>query len=79
MSFFMKLVSYVGNIDLIKEKLSHDFMIHNRYNFNAAICESQCKRSDHCQFWRVYQNDTMELPECLHLSIDYHQVRQYTY
>jgi len=53
-------------------EISEDNII-SRYNFNAAICESQCKRSDHCQFWRVYQNDTMELPECLHLSIDYHQ------
>jgi len=53
-------------------EISEDNII-SRYNFNAAICESQCKRSDHCQFWRVYQNDTMELPECLHLSTDYHQ------
>jgi len=45
----------------------------HRYNFNAAICESQCKRSDHCQFWRVYQNESMQLPECLHLRTNYHQ------
>ena len=47
-----------------------------RYNFNAAICESQCKRSDHCQFWRVYQNESMQLPECLHLRTNYHQVNE---
>ena len=50
-----------------------NFMI-PRYNFNAAICESQCKRSDHCHFWRVYQNESMQLPECLHLRTNYHQV-----
>ena len=55
-------------------EISEDNII-NRYNFNAAICESQCKRSDHCQFWRVYQNDSMELPECIHLRTNYHQVR----
>ena len=53
--------------------LMTNFMI-PRYNFNAAICESQCKRSDHCHFWRVYQNESMQLPECLHLSTNYHQV-----
>ena len=47
----------------------------NRYNFDATICENLCKKSEHCQFWRVYQNDTMQLPECLHLSTNYHQVR----
>ena len=52
-----------------------DDNIINRYNFNAAICESQCKRSDHCQFWRVYQDDSMELPECLHIRTNYHQVQ----
>jgi len=45
----------------------------NRYNFDATICENLCKKSEHCQFWRVYQNDTMQLPECLHLSTNYHQ------
>jgi len=53
-------------------EISEDNIV-NRYNFNAAICESQCKRSDHCHFWRVYQNESMQLPECLHLSTNYHQ------
>jgi len=53
-------------------EISEDNII-NRYNFNAAICESQCKRSDHCQFWRVYQNESMELLECIHLRTNYHQ------
>ena len=49
-------------------------LMFTRYNFNAVICERQCKKSDNCQFWQVYQNDTMEQPECIHLSTNYHQV-----
>ena len=52
-----------------------DNLMFTRYNFNAAICERQCKKSDHCQFWRVYQNESMQLPECIHLSTNYHQVK----
>ena len=55
-------------------EISEDNIIH-RYNFDAGTCERQCKRSDHCQFWRVYQNDSMELPECLHLRTNFHQVK----
>ena len=54
--------------------LTEDNII-GKYNFDAAICESLCRTSDHCQFWRVYQDDIMELPECLHLSTNYHQVK----
>merc|ERR1711874_394135 len=53
-------------------ELTEDNII-GKHNFDAAICESLCKTSDHCQFWRVFQDDSMELPECLHLRTNYHQ------
>ena len=44
--------------------------------YNAAECEMSCKMSDNCHFWRVYQDDGMDRPECLHLSTNYHKVRR---
>merc|ERR1712179_31530 len=52
-------------------EISEDNII-NQYDFNAPICESGCKKSDTCNFWRVYQNESMQLPECIHLSTNYH-------
>ena len=46
----------------------------DRYPFPATICEVQCKKSDNCGFWRVYQNSSMEGPECIHFGTDYQQV-----
>ena len=53
--------------------IAEDNIIH-RYPYPAAICEVQCKKSDNCGFWRVYQNSSMEGPECIHFGTDYQQV-----
>ena len=52
-----------------------DDNIIDRLPFDAATCESLCKLSDNCNYWRVYQNQSME-PECLHLNTNYHKVRK---
>jgi len=44
-----------------------------RYPFPASICHDQCKKADTCSFWRTFQNETMEAPECLLLRTNYHQ------
>ena len=47
----------------------------DRLPFTASICEKSCKLSDNCRFWRAYHNDSMKLPECLHIRTNYKKVR----
>ena len=51
-------------------------LILSNHSVPAPLCESLCKVSEHCRFWRVHQNGSMELPECLLLGENYQQVKQ---
>ena len=56
-------------------KIGEDIII-EELPVDAAKCEQSCKMLDNCHFWRVYQDDGMERPECLHRKTNYHQVRR---
>ena len=53
-----------------------DDNIIDRKPFDAFICAETCKMSDNCHFWRVYNDCSMDLPECLHIGTDYHKVKR---
>ena len=44
--------------------------------FPADICAESCKMSDNCHFWRAFQDEDMEKPECLHLRTNYQKVSE---
>ena len=44
--------------------------------FPPDICAESCKMSDNCHFWRAFQDEGMEKPECLHLRTNYHRVSE---
>ena len=56
-------------------KIGEDIIV-EELPVDAAKCEQLCKMLDNYHFWRVYQDDGMDRPECLHLSTNYHKVRR---
>ena len=57
-------------------EIGEDNIVDDGLPFDDALCKSSCVFADNCHYWRVYQNQSMEEPECLHLSTNFLKVRR---